>query len=81
MVETSDLNVGAGLPTSDLPDGTAASQAAPDLEASAADLKRGYLLHPVERTSPFNEDVTGENTVGNPWEYGGFLGRPQGTAR
>jgi hypothetical protein len=67
-----------------LPDHTAASQRTTNLEASgcsAADLKRGFIEHPVERTSVFSEDVTGENTVGNPFTYGGFLGRPPGTAR
>jgi hypothetical protein len=67
-----------------LPDHTAASQRTLNPEksgVSAADLRRGFIEHPVERTSVFSEDTTGENQVGNPFTYGGFLGRPPGTAR
>jgi len=65
-----------------LPDGTAASQreSAP-VGVSPEDLRRGYTLHPVERTSIFDPETTGENQVGDPFTYGGFCGRPQGTAR
>lgn len=69
--------------TADLPDHTAASQSGATGEnaPSAAELKRGYLTHDVARTSPFDRDDTGENQVGDPYAFGGFLGRPQGFAR
>lgn len=66
-----------------LPDGTARSQrgATGDNAPSAADLKRGYLPIDVERSSPFALDVSPENQVGDPYTYGGFLGRQRGFAR
>lgn len=74
-----DLNTSPSLP-----DGTAASQTPPHAiadDVSAADLARGYKKVASERIPFFSEDVTGEDPVGNPFTYGGFLGRPQGTAR
>lgn len=67
-----------------LPDGTAASQmpphGAPD-GVTAEDLRRGYTKVAVERTPFYDPDITGEKQVGDPYTRGGFLGRPQGTAR
>lgn len=67
----------------ELPDGTAASQAQVGvLPATTEEIALGYKKLPVERTSPFDPDETpGENQVGDPFTFGGFLGRPMGTAR
>lgn len=76
----------SNLPGANLPDGTSASQSPGmsqgDAGVSAADLKRGYLPESVERTPMFSEDADGgANSVGDIYTFGGFLGRPQGTAR
>lgn len=80
MIETSDLVTGPNLP-----DGTAASQRpepASGTDAGAGDLKRGYLTVPTERIPLYSrQDDGGENPVGDPFTYGGFLGRPQGNQR
>lgn len=48
---------------------------------SADDLNQGYKVVSPERTATFDPDITGEEPVGDPFKYGGFLGRPRGTAR
>ena len=48
---------------------------------SASDLMQGYADVTPERTPTFNRDDTGEEPVGDPFLYGGMLGRPRGTAR
>jgi hypothetical protein len=48
---------------------------------NAGDLARGYKALTVERTKTFDPDLTGEEPVGDPYVYGGILGRPRGTAR
>jgi hypothetical protein len=50
-------------------------------EWSPEDLARGFTVVDVTRTPYFADDTTGENQVGDPLTYGGFLGRPRGTAR
>lgn len=87
MIETSNLNVGGkGLPTSDLPDGTAASMkggtggglTGVDGEA----LKEGDIDIPSPRIPMYSPEVDGGATsVGDINSFGGFLGRPQGTQR
>ena len=86
MIETSTLNVGGhGLSTSELPDGTAASQKGGDgVEpgVDAAALKRGSIDIPSPRIPTFSDDADGGATkTGDIFTYGGFLGRPQGTQR
>lgn len=77
-----DLNLNT---SGDLPDHTAASRKATPahhLDVSAEDLARGYSNVSVEKIGPFDPDASGgENQVGDPWNRGGFLGRPQGFAR
>lgn len=75
---TTSPNDGASLP-----DGTARSQrgATGDGAPSAADLERGYLPVNVERTSPFDPDVTSDSQVGDPYSFGGVCGRPRGYSR
>lgn len=87
MIETSDLNVssGNGLTVSDLPDGTAKSQAGgagvePGVDAAA--LKRGTIDIPSPTIPQFSAEADGGATsVGDIYTFGGFLGRPQGTQR
>lgn len=47
----------------------------------ADDLRRGYQAMPVKRTPLYDPDTTGEEQVGDPYDYGGFAGRPRGSAR
>lgn len=75
----------SSLPGANLPDGTEASMN-PGVDAhcgcSMTDYKRGYMTESVERTPMFDPDTDGGATqVGDIFNYGGFLGRPQGTAR
>ena len=86
MIETSDLNVGGGLPTSELPDGTAPSQkggTGGGLQGvTGAALKVGVVDFPSPRIPTFSEDAEGGATkAGDIYTCGGFLGRPQGTQR
>lgn len=48
---------------------------------TAEDLARGYTVVDITRTPYFSADTTGENQVGDPLTFGGFLGRPTGMAR
>jgi hypothetical protein len=87
MIETSTLNTGGdGLPVSDLPDGTTASQKGGSgggligVESSA--LKSGVVDFPSPRIPQFSPELDGGGTeVGDIYTFGGFLGRPQGTQR
>lgn len=45
--------------------------------ASTADLQRGFTKIPA----PEQTNDSGENSVGNPYDRGGFLNRPQGWER
>jgi hypothetical protein len=72
-----DLNLNH---SANLPDGTAKANR-PHPDVSAADLARGFTTVEAERIRFFDPDTTGEKQVGDPFTYGGFLGRPQGTAR
>ena len=86
MIETSDLNVGGGLPTSELSDGTSASQkggSGGGLQGvTGAALKVGVVDFPAPRIPTFDEYADGGATkTGDIYTYGGFLGRPQGTQR
>ena len=86
MIETSDLNVGGGLPTSTLPDHTAAAQSGGTggglQGVTSAALKVGVVEFPAPRIPTFSENAEGGATkTGDIYTYGGFLGRPQGTQR
>jgi hypothetical protein len=72
---------GAALPLSPLSEDRSPENAPSAGQISAADLKIGYQKLDIERTPPYDPDVTGEEQVGNPHEYGGFAGRPRGSAR
>jgi hypothetical protein len=86
MIETSDLNVGGGLPTSELKDGTSASQkggTGGGLQGvTGSALKEGVVDFPSPRIPTFSDQNEGGATKdGDIFAYGGFLGRPQGTQR
>lgn len=54
----------------------------PDASAmSASDLNQGFKALDVERTAPFDPDLTGEEQIGDPYSAGGVCGRPRGQAR
>lgn len=50
-------------------------------KVSADDLNRGFVALEVQRTQPFDPNLTGENSVGDPYSVGGVCGRPRGFQR
>lgn len=70
----------SNLPGGNLPDGTSAANDG-GFGASGDVLKKGYSVRNELQLGPFDPDTTGENQVGDPFNAGGFLGRPRGTAR
>ncbi|MCU0689772.1 MAG: hypothetical protein MUF54_00085 [Polyangiaceae bacterium] len=64
-----------------LPDGTKSANSG-GCCTTGTDLTLGFHRINAERIPMFSNEVAGgENTVGDPWTYGGFLGRPRGDQR
>jgi hypothetical protein len=80
-IENSDLNTSGALPASN---GSLTGASGDGNDPSLADLAKGFSTVPAPEAVPTwmpQNANDGENYVGDPFDRGGFAGRPMGRER